>query len=58
MHPSAPGVQLTSVIVAVRTISGGSFMITVFEVAGFPDTQVALEVRIQMSASLFAGTYV
>jgi hypothetical protein len=35
--------------------SGFTVMVTVFEVAGLPVGQVALEVKTQVTASLFAG---
>ena len=37
--------------------SGFTFMVTVFEVAGLPLGQVALEVSTQITASLLIGTY-
>ena len=33
-------------------------MVTVFDVAGFPVLQMALEVKTQVTASLFDGMYV
>jgi hypothetical protein len=35
---------------------GFTVMVTVFEVAGLPVGQVALDVRLQETASLFTGT--
>ena len=37
---------------------GFTTMLTVFEVAGFPLAQAALEVSMQVTISPFAGTYV
>jgi hypothetical protein len=44
---------------AIETLTGRfgfTVILIVFEVAGFPDGQVALEVRTQEIASLFNGT--
>ena len=38
--------------------SGFTIIVRVFEVAGLPVGQVALEVRVQVTRSLFAGTLV
>ena len=38
--------------------SGFTVMVTVFDVAGLPLGQVALEVKTQVTRSLFAGTLV
>ena len=46
---------------AIDTLTGSSgftVMVTVLEVAGLPVGQVALEVRVQVTRSLFAGTLV
>ena len=37
--------------------SGFTVIVTVFEVAGLPVGQIALEVSTTLTASLFAGTY-
>ena len=45
----------------IETLTGNTvftIMLIVLEVAGFPLAQVALEVRTQITASLFTGTYV
>jgi deoxyribose-phosphate aldolase len=45
--------------VAIEILTGRfgfTVMVTVFEVAGFPVGQVALEVKTQEAASLFSGT--
>ncbi len=44
---------------AIETLTGRfgfTVMVTVFDVAGFPVGQVALEVRLQITTSLFVGT--
>ncbi len=44
---------------AIETLTdrfGFTVMVTVFDVAGFPVGQVALEVRLQIITSLFVGT--
>ena len=45
------------VAVTLTASSGFTFMVTVFEEAGLPLEQVALEVSTQTTASLFDGTY-
>ena len=45
---------------AIDTLTGNcgfTVMVTVFEVAGLPVGQVALEVSTQVTASVFAGVY-
>ena len=45
------------VAVTLTASSGFTFMVTVFEVAGLPLGQVALDVIRQVTASLLVGTY-
>ena len=45
-------------IVTLTGRFGFTVMVTMLEVAGFPVAQVALDVRTQVTASLFTGTYV
>jgi hypothetical protein len=42
----------------LTSINAFTVIVTVDEVAGFPEGQVALEVRTQVTASPFTGTYV
>ena len=44
-------------IVTLTVRIGLTVIVTVFDVAGFPDGQVALEVSKQVIASAFAGIY-
>ncbi len=44
---------------AIETLTGRfgfTVMVTVFDAAGFPVGQVALDVRLQITTSLFVGT--
>ena len=47
-----------SVIDMLTGSNGFTIIVTAFEVSGFPVAQVAFEVRMQVTTSLFTDTYV